>query len=242
VESKSKRLDIDAAPTYYYLEITGGVDIDLVASKAKVDRVCDQCLLHYANGRQWNRTAVPREDTWDGCDLVEVRNYPVAGEFCTERVLLLAREHRWTNFRFLPMDVIMRHTFGWKGIDYRGRKWPPKEWYPPRPSRDHTLEEWIERFKEHPEYRGRPFDALLDFEDQTLPHMLKFLHGDSAPHRRNAAFVLYCLNHDCGIELPEGAEAIMAQELPDLYKYKPERTAAESPSSPAPPDRRAAGK
>lgn len=220
-ESKSKKLKIAEAPRYYYINISGRMSIDLQASRdARVD-VCQHCFQSENRAPHPMVKYVPREKTWDGSDIFGIQNIRSGwGRFCSLRIIELAREHRWTNFRFIPMDALIRHTIPWRGVDYLGRKWPPKEWYHPAPSAGRTLEQLLAHFEEHPDYTGWPFDGLLDYEEQTIPPMLAYLHGDSAVHRENAACILYFLWYRCGVPLPEGTEDDLRRELPELYVYR----------------------
>lgn len=76
------------------------------------------------------RRAVLEKDGWKGQDLFKFANIgPSDVAFCTRRVLELARAERWTNCRFVPVDVDQIECCTWKGIDYLGKQWPPR-WYP----------------------------------------------------------------------------------------------------------------
>ena len=95
-------------------------------------------------------------------------------------MLQLARENRWTNFVFNPIDVIQDHARLWEGIDYLGENWPP-QWYPTRPSAGKTLDQWIARLKTA---KGKVLwtveRAIEDLGTDALP-ALEELVNDSEP-------------------------------------------------------------
>lgn len=124
---KSAKLRIISPPQYYYLNIDGHMDIDLEASEVKVALLCPVCFA--SEKRSQPERFVPLAETWDGSDVFILRNFPSGLIFCTRKVLELARQHSWTNFRFQPMNVLQHDAMSWKGIDYLGKKWPP-QWYP----------------------------------------------------------------------------------------------------------------
>lgn len=103
------------ARDYYYLTIAGQMDIDLEASGAAAIR-CPVCYDREPFPQP--RRLVPVPETWSGDSVFALRNFPSSWVFCTLDVLLLAREHRRTNFRFWPMGLEMSVAAGWKGIDY----------------------------------------------------------------------------------------------------------------------------
>jgi hypothetical protein len=215
-ESKSKKLDLNEAPCYFYIEVIGHVDIDPEASRDRVSR-CPDCFAALDRTSCQVRQFVPIEETWDGSDILQMRNCPCGIMLCTERVLLLARKHRWTNFRFECMDVIRRHAAKWRGIDYLGRKWPP-QWYPDPPSKGRALEEWLELFRERDDQWSGVHEALLDFGEAAVPPLVHLVYEGTETQRRSAALVLYFLWHDEGTRLPRGVEPILRQEHPDLFE------------------------
>src|SRR5205814_8332421 len=82
---------------------------------------------------------VPKLETWNGADFGRCRNQQQV-IYCSLRVLLLARECGWLNFRFQPIDVLQERSMGWSGIDYLGKQWPPLKWYPERPGVDKSID------------------------------------------------------------------------------------------------------
>jgi hypothetical protein len=167
--------------------------------------------------------------------------------FCSERVLVLAREHRWTNFRFQPIDVIRRHAIGWEGVDYLGPSWPPARWYPDPPSSGKTLDGWVQLTQldgqqaileavrlwelKGPEEvtpaivdavsegcAARAAEALLDFPEEATTRMIEQLRTGSELGRRNAAQVLCRLRNTCRIELSKEAKDLIRKNHREFHE------------------------
>ena len=65
-----------------------------------------------------------RKETWNKTDFfMRPNGYPA----CSIRFIELAREHRWKDFIFTPLEVPFSSL---NAIPYLGRGWPPKVWYP----------------------------------------------------------------------------------------------------------------
>jgi hypothetical protein len=102
VHSRSPKLLRAIPPRYYRIEIDGRCEVDMVASGLEIIRYAPEC--HYivteppqANGFQMV------EGSWDGSPLFRDHvRYPRVA-FCTQTVQEIAREFRFTNFRFEPM-------------------------------------------------------------------------------------------------------------------------------------------
>lgn len=157
VKIESRKLRNQEPPNYFVIEITGRMNFDLKAGKKE-----------YRFGTDTSTRWVPLVDSWDGSDLFVAGNSDAKFTYCTEKVLLLARQAQWSNFRFYPIDSFSNLNISWKkGIDYLGRKWPPRRWYPPRLSDGKTLEEWLDAY-EAANSGGKWYDtyrALLDLDD-----------------------------------------------------------------------------
>jgi len=109
---------------------------------------------------------------------------------CTRRVLEVARENRWTNARFVPVDAPHRNR-EWHSrwcIDYLGDQWPPSEWYPPLPSHGRSLEGWIDYLRLSA--GGNVREALIDFGPIAIARVRELLQDDNDQVRANAAEVL----------------------------------------------------
>jgi hypothetical protein len=119
-EVKSKKLRDQPRPQYFRVEIDGRCDIDLVASGVKLIRICPECQ------RIIEQPTLPHErsyrmkpGSWDGCAIFrDAVLYPRVS-FCTEQMLKVAGQHRFTNFRFEAMEGPFDSAS--KGIDYLKR-------------------------------------------------------------------------------------------------------------------------
>ncbi len=116
-EVKSRRLRDTIPPKYFRVEINGRCKIDSVASNIPVVRICPEC------GRVIEKPVYPFAHThqmvpgsWDGSPLFRDAEFYPTLHFCTELVFHLASRHRFTNFRFEPMDAVP--TPEGKGIEY----------------------------------------------------------------------------------------------------------------------------
>lgn len=232
-------------PKYFHLCVTGEIDVDLEASGVRSEWMCGVCFA--ARRRTEPRRLVPLPRTWDGADLFQIRNYPSGMVFCSERVLLLAREHRWTNFRFQPIDIIRRHAVGWGGVDYLGATWPPALWYPDAPSSGKTLDEWVQWTRLDGEQAildavrlwglkgpeevtpaivdavtegcaARAAEALLDFPEEATTRMIEQLRTGNEIGRRNAAQVLCRLRIKCGIDLSKEVKDLIRKNHREFHE------------------------
>jgi hypothetical protein len=127
--------------------------------------------------------------------------------------LLLARENRWTNFYFNPMDASREHAeVGWRGVDYLGEKWPPK-WYPDPPDKGKSLEEWLADFEQVPAKVSYPaHKALMEIGQPAVPRLVQLLKSESPKVRYRAAFALRALKNR-GASIPVEVEGAIEQEL-----------------------------
>lgn len=101
-EVKSTYMQGVAPPNYFRIEIDGKCQIDLAASGMEIVHFCRE--HHYLVTRP---SLAPKfhmiPDSWDGCYLFRDPVLYPRVNFCTRIVLDLARQHRFTNFRFEPM-------------------------------------------------------------------------------------------------------------------------------------------
>lgn len=178
---------------YFYLDVTGRIDIDLNASGlAHVER-CPQCFIQCAPGQEPPLCYRPITSTWSGTDLFRIRNYPNQQTFCTMPVVELARSQRWSNARFDPMDILRDHITRWAGIDYLGAQWPPRRWYPPSPSEGKTPQEWAEQLKSTDDMERRAACIAIDDIGYNCPEavihfLVRLLDDPDAATRTNAAY------------------------------------------------------
>ena len=89
-------------PPYYLLEITGRVDIDRQLFDEGEGTVCEACHnwtpMKGGKHSYGDKVKVPLLDTWDGADLVMVRNIKSAYVYCSLKVVNLAIRDQWTDF------------------------------------------------------------------------------------------------------------------------------------------------
>jgi hypothetical protein len=117
----AKRLQTDKPPSYYWLHIRRGIELD------------PSRLYRPGEAPPAGRTipahrCIPLLATWNRSDLFIPQPAPTPWIFCTRRFLKLAHEQKWKGLRFIPMDVPDPRTEEF-GIDYLKRQWPP-QWYP----------------------------------------------------------------------------------------------------------------
>ncbi|MBX9788175.1 MAG: hypothetical protein K2Y37_04610 [Pirellulales bacterium] len=84
--------------------------------------------------------------------------------FCTLRFVEMARQRRWTNLHFKPINLVKPRYTRWLGVDYLGERWPP-QWYPERASLGQSPEEWVAQLRD-PDI-GRSYDARIAILDLT---------------------------------------------------------------------------
>lgn len=167
-----------APPEYFYFHILGRMDIDLEASGLGFLAPCPLCGWY-----DWDSKAarpqptkyVPLPETWDGGDFFLLRNLRTGYTFCSEKVLLLAREHRWTNFRFYTMGTVLERTRWWPGVDYLGPTWPP-QWYADPPHWGKSVEEWVQDLcNPEGDIRYRASFALEELKSEAMPLLVAAL-------------------------------------------------------------------
>lgn len=211
-EVKSLTLQKGARPRYYYVQGAGTIDIDMDACGFKGPR-CSVCRGSIEALDQAVRR-VPKPETWSGHDLFMMQNHPTNQVLCTEKVLLLARENRWSNFRFLPMDAVIEHTFSWPGIDYLGEQWPPEKWYPDPPAAGRTLDEWLEALKDDDvDISYKATLALLEIGEPAVPGLVKLFLEDER-FRYESANILKGLNYR-GVPVPPEVMPAVEHEMRD---------------------------
>ena len=198
---KSRKLRNVRPPKYYYINIYGQMDVDLQASGVRVlKKGCPVCLGGRKTEGEYIRY-VPLVETWDGSDIFELRN--ATGRCCTDKVLLLARKHRWTNFSFEPLDVIREYSLGWPGIDYLGKKWPPAKWYPDPPSAGKTVDEWLSMFaSDNSDAQWKARKALLDLKEEAVPGLVRLMKSGSGDVKERAREMLSLLS-ESNVKIPD---------------------------------------
>lgn len=214
---RPKKLREQPHPWYFYIEVAGTLDLDLAASGLPAAESPDGVL----SGRDRPRAIryIPEPASWDGTDLMKLRNYPMRGIICSRRVIELARKERLTNFRFRPLGLLGHQEIGGKGVDYLGKTWPPA-WYPPHARTIKSLDQWLDELSlestAHPfEYHKQRIDPLLDFGLEALPGLKRILQTGSLLARKHAALVVYYLRTTDHFPIPDGVAALAAEYLPE---------------------------
>ena len=116
---QSKKLRDQATPRYFRVEIDGRCRIDLAASGMTVIRFCPVCH-HRATSPMVGPAFRMVPKSWDGSPLFRDPELYPRVSFCTQVVLDLAHQHRFTNFRFEPMEGPF--DLKSKGMDYLGKR------------------------------------------------------------------------------------------------------------------------
>jgi hypothetical protein len=118
-------------PTYYLIEITGRVDVDLEELDDNGGSVCPICFRRSAapgNKYRWAvKRTLPKLETWDSSDFVLTRNWATRMIYCTKSFVDLACQHQWTNFRFGTANSIPGVGMWGKvndgGVSYHDKCW-----------------------------------------------------------------------------------------------------------------------
>ncbi|QDU61686.1 hypothetical protein Pan216_25480 [Planctomycetes bacterium Pan216] len=125
----SDTLSLEKCPTYYYLELCRGIDVDPDASGIELEYACRACP-RLSKIYDANAPLVPDLSTWEGLDVFTFRNIRSQIRCCTLKVVELARQHRWSNFFFQFMGANPLLPVAQRKIDYLGEMWPPTGWPP----------------------------------------------------------------------------------------------------------------
>jgi len=217
-------LRVETAPRYFHLDVLPTIELDWEASGTGGLFPCGTCgrLIRKAGDyRILPERYVPRMDTWDGSDLIVCPQ--CSAVCCTEKVILLAREHRWTNLRFVPMDALQRWSMGWPGIDYLGPTWPPK-WYPDPPYAGKSAAEWVEELCSADQKRWRrASDALAELFEETLPLLAGLLEqGDPRVQERAAVRILdwrVLEGYPVPVQLAQRCRDVLVKRLGEIEGY-----------------------
>lgn len=102
-------------PSYWLITGELGAKLDFASSGFRVISVCQSCGTVKTDPRSRPNRAEFVENSWNGSHIFYTDLSPVA-MFCSEHVLELAHQHKWTNFRFLRLEEAY-DSFS-KGIDY----------------------------------------------------------------------------------------------------------------------------
>lgn len=140
---ESRKLAKLKPPNYTWLKIQGAIKVSESPSIVGEIEACPVC--RHLEGIEGPTQLVPEGViTSDSESFFEISNIWLRHRVCTRRVVDLARENGWTNFRFEPLDVPLKRRPA-HIIDYLGKKWPP-QWYPdgfePHPNNLEEVEEY----------------------------------------------------------------------------------------------------
>jgi len=208
-----KRLESLAAPEYQWIDGSKmtGARFDAERSGFVYKGRCHACgrliqdvtATHERrhSGRLWPHVLVP--GSWNGADLFTTEGAPWSF-YCTMRVVECAREHRHTNFRFVPIEA---GAASWSaGIDYLGRQWPPQ--FRLRPSEGKSLSEWLDRLR-HQRQRYEARRAIIDLGTDAasaVETLTGMLHDEDEGLRREASLLLSALGK-LGVPLGQEGES-----------------------------------
>jgi len=108
-------------PKYYWLYPLTGVEIDLTASGfVNIRRSPTTGLLYGDLPDRLDPCSLKEvafvDGSWTGADLFVSSRSP-SRIFCTRRIIDLASKHRWTNFKFVPIEHVYDRPFH-PGIPY----------------------------------------------------------------------------------------------------------------------------
>ena len=129
----------------------------------------------------------------------------------------MARQQRWTNFHFVPINVVKPRFTRWLEVDYLGEQWPP-QWYPERASLGKSPEEWVAQLRDRD--TGRGYDARIAILELTseaariIPLLEKLLDDEDEMVRREVdlLFFAYCKE---GIDV--GPAGVVAAQRHDAF-------------------------
>lgn len=126
---KSKKLRLEDAPQYYVMSWQRRY-ILLREKSGLTTPLCPTCQAQPIGDDMIAPKSLVTE-TAIAEDVFAFGNFMPGGSFCSERVVQLAHDEGWINFRFMPFDANPEDTFGWKGVDYASPAWR-QALYPPR--------------------------------------------------------------------------------------------------------------
>ena len=110
-----KRLKEPEAPLYFYVTGEFGAKLDFQGSGYGIKSICPTCGHVKTDPASTPSKYQLIEGSWNGADIFYT-DLSRTTIFCSERILELARSHRWTNFRFVPIEE--GHNYAHRGVDY----------------------------------------------------------------------------------------------------------------------------
>jgi hypothetical protein len=115
LKSRSKKLYSEIPPQYYRVEIDGGCQIDLDKSSIKVISYCSECH-HRVTSPPVAEGFQMVSGSWDGSVLFRDPILYPRVSFCTKKLMDIAHQYKFTNFRFEYMES--RKDTPEKGLEY----------------------------------------------------------------------------------------------------------------------------
>jgi hypothetical protein len=115
LKSKSKRIYMEIPPSYNRVEIDGVCQIDLEKSGIEIISYCPEC--HHMDTRPFVEEGfkiVP--GSWNGSDLFRDPVLYPRVNFCTKKLIDMAHQYKFTNFRFEYME--RKKDSPEKGLEY----------------------------------------------------------------------------------------------------------------------------
>jgi hypothetical protein len=194
-------------PDYYWIDGSRmvGAELDLAASGFVITSHCATCGRyeqdvsatykgHHLDRSPWTFV----DNTFNNTDLFTTSFSPLRF-FCSSKVLEFARRHRFTNFRFTPIEA---GAASWsRGIDYLGKNWPVL--HPLRPSEGKTLQEWLSDLSvPKKQYKARV--AILDLGQEAasaVPELIRLAQSSADTSIRSEATILISGLRKYGVDI-----------------------------------------
>jgi len=89
-------------PNYYWMALHVGAQRDMIRSGFTMTKKSPKVGIVYGGDPH---RMVFVDGTWDGSPLFSITREP-RWKFCTRRIIDLASKHKWTNFKFVPIEHI----------------------------------------------------------------------------------------------------------------------------------------
>jgi hypothetical protein len=200
-------------PDYYWIDGSRMIaaELDLAASGIVVESHCSACGRYeqdvsatYKRHELGSAPWIFVDNAVKHTDLFTTSFSPLLF-FCSSNVLEFARRHRFTNFRFTPVEA---GAASWsRGVDYLGKKWPVH--HPLRPSEGKTLQEWLSDLAvPKKQYKARV--AILDLREDAasaVPELVRLAQSSTDRSIRGEATILIAGLRKYGVDVgPAGNE------------------------------------
>ncbi|MBX9735530.1 MAG: hypothetical protein K2X32_01270 [Phycisphaerales bacterium] len=117
-----------APPKYFAIELTSCVRLDVAASGYEQGDYCTLCARRTATTQETNFVRKGRSldmSTYDGADIFAVGHLESRNEYCSLKIVEVARKYKLTNSAFQPWAWQEDPERYMEIIDYLGGPWPP---------------------------------------------------------------------------------------------------------------------